>query len=64
MLIGFDDMVADMLNPVVTELFIIGKKLNISLDFIAQYYFVAQKSRRQISTHYFIMKIIYKQQLQ
>ena len=43
MLIGFDDMVADMLNPVVTELFIIGKKLNISLDFIAQYYFVAQK---------------------
>ena len=43
MLIGFDDMVADMLNPVVTELFIIDKKLNISLDFIAQYYFVGQK---------------------
>ena len=43
MLIGFDDMVADMLNPVVTELFIVGKKLNISLVFIAQYYFVVQK---------------------
>ena len=36
--IVFDDMIADMvynkkLNPVVTELFIRGKKLNISLVF-------------------------------
>ena len=35
-LIDFDDMIADMinnkkLNPVVTELFIRGRKLNISL---------------------------------
>ena len=38
-LIVFDDMIADMLsnknrNPVVTELFIRGRKLNISLAFI------------------------------
>ena len=38
-LIVFDDMIADMLsnkklNPIVTELFIEGKKLNISLVFI------------------------------
>ena len=37
--IVFDDMIADMLsnknrNPVVTELFIRGRKLNISLVFI------------------------------
>ena len=38
-LIVFDDMIADMLsnkklNPIVTELFIRGRKLNISLVFI------------------------------
>ena len=38
-LIIFDDMIADMinnkkLNPIVTELFIRGRKLNISLVFI------------------------------
>ena len=37
----FDDMIADMvnnkkLNPVVTELFIRGRKLNISVVFITQ----------------------------
>ena len=37
--ISFDDMIANMLNnkkinPIVTELFIRGKKLNISLAFI------------------------------
>ena len=40
-LIVFDDMIADMiknkkLNSIVTELFIRGKKLNISLVFITQ----------------------------
>ena len=45
-LIVFDDMIADMinnkkLNPVVTELFIRGKKkLNISIVFITQSYFI------------------------
>ena len=38
-LIVFDDMIADMinnnkLNPIVTELFIRGRKLNISFVFI------------------------------
>ena len=43
-LIVFDDKIADMinnkkLNPVVTELFIRGRKLNISIVFIIQSYF-------------------------
>ena len=43
-LIVFDDMIADMinnkkLNSIVTELFIRGRKLNISLIFITQPYF-------------------------
>ena len=38
-LIAFDDMIADMinnkkLNPIVTELLIRGRKLNISIAFI------------------------------
>ena len=42
-LIVFDDIVSGMftnkkLNPVVTELFIRGRKLNISLVFITQFY--------------------------
>ena len=44
-LIVFHGMIADMLsnkklNPVVTETFIRGRKLNISLVFITQSYFV------------------------
>ena len=41
-LIVFDDMIADMINnkkkinPTVTELFIRGRKLNISIVFITQ----------------------------
>ena len=47
-LIVFDDMIADMinnkkLNPVVTELFIRGRKLNISIVFITQSYFKMSK---------------------
>ena len=43
-LIVFDDMIADMLsnktlNPIVIELFIRGRKLNISFVFITQSYF-------------------------
>ena len=43
-LILFDDIITDMrsnkkLNPIVTELFIRRRKLNISLVFIAQYFF-------------------------
>ena len=68
-LIAFDDMIADMLsnkklNPIVTELFIIGRILNISLAFIAQSYFAVPKNTRIDSTHYFIMKISNKRELQ
>ena len=61
-LIVFDDMVADMidnnkLNPVATELFIRGRKLNISIVFITQSYFKVPKDVRLNSTHFFIMKI-------
>ena len=45
------------LNPVVTELFSKGKKLNISLTFITQSYFAVPKDIKINSTHYFIMKI-------
>ena len=51
-------------NPVVTELFIGGRKLNISLVFITQSYFSVPKNIRLNSTHYFIMKILNKRELQ
>ena len=68
-LIVFDDMMADMisnkrLNPIVTELFIRVKKLNISIVFIMQYYFKVPKDVRLNSTHFFIMKIPNKKELQ
>ena len=61
-LIVFNDMIADMinnkkLNPIVTELFIRGRKLNISIVFITQSYFKVPKDVRLNSTHFFIMKI-------
>ena len=67
-LIVFDDMVADMinnkkLNSVVTELFIRGRKLNISLVFISQSYFNFPKDVGNNSTHFFIMKILNKREL-
>ena len=60
--IVFDDMIADMvnnkkLNPVVTELFIRSRKLNISIVFITQSYFKVPKEVRLNTTHFFIMKI-------
>ena len=62
-------MIADMisnkkLNPKVTELFIIRKKLNISFVFITQYYFAVPKNIRLRSVHCFIMKIPNKRELQ
>ena len=50
-LIIFDDMIADLLNnkklnPVITELLIKARKLNISLVFITQRYFVIPKNIR------------------
>ena len=66
---AFDDMVADMLsnknlNPIVTELFIRGRKLNISLVFLTQSYFAVPKNIRLNSTHYFVIKIPNKRELQ
>ena len=61
-----DDMMADLLsnkklNPVVIqimfELFVRGRKLNISLVFITQSYFVQPKIIGLNFTHRFIMKI-------
>ena len=68
MLIVFDDMITDMinnkkLNVVVTELFIRGRKLNISIVFITQSYFKVPKDVRLNSTHFFIMKIPNKREL-
>ena len=58
-LIVFDDTIADMinnqkLNSLITELFIRGRKLNISLVFIMQSYFKVPKDVRPNSTHFFI----------
>ena len=52
------------INPIVTELFIRGRKLNLSLVFITQSYFAVPKNIRLNSTHYFIMKIPNKRELQ
>ena len=60
-LIVFGDMIAHVihnkkLNSVVTELFIRGRKLNISLLFITQPYFKVPKDIRLNTTHFFIAK--------
>ena len=65
-LIVFDDMIADMinnnkLNPVVTELFIRGRKLK---SYFKKSYFKVPKDVRLNSTHFFIMKISNKRELQ
>ena len=52
------------LNPVVTKLFIRGRKLNNSVVFITQYYFRVPKDVTLNSTHFFIMKIPNKRELQ
>ena len=62
-------MVADMLNnknlnPIVTELFIRGRALNISIVFITKSHFAVPKHIKLNSTHYFIMKCRYKRELQ
>ena len=61
-LIVFGDMLADMINnkkliSIVTELFIRGRKLNISLVFITQSYFKVPKDVILNTTHFFITKI-------
>ena len=68
-LIVFDDMTAVMINnkkpnSIVTELFIRGWKLNISLVFIIQSYFKVLKDVRLNTSHFFIAKIPNKRELQ
>ena len=62
-------MIADLinnknLNSIVAELFIRGRKLNISLVFITQSYFKVPKDARLNTTHIFITKISNKRELQ
>ena len=52
------------LNPIVTELFISRRKLNISLAFIIQSSFPFPKDITLNSTHYFVLKITSKRELQ
>ena len=52
------------LSPIVAELFLRGRKLNISLVFISQSYFEVRKTIGLNATHYFIMKIRKKSELQ
>ena len=68
-LMVFDNMTADMinnknLNPIVTELFIRDRKLNIFIIFITQSYFKVPKDVILNSTQFFIMKIPNKRELQ
>ena len=65
-LIVFDDMIADMinnkkLNPVVTEMFITGRKLNASIEFITQSYFKVPKDVRLNSTNFLSLKFRIKE---
>ena len=60
-LIVFDDMIADMIhnkkwNSIVAELFIRGRKLNISLVFITQLYSKVPKDVRLNTSHFLLQK--------
>ena len=68
-LMVFDDMIADMinnkkLNSIDTELFIRGRKLDISLLFITQSYFKVPKDVRLNTSHLFVTKISNKRELE
>ena len=65
----FDDMIADVMGDkkfeaIIKELFIRRRKLNISIVFITQSYFRTPKYARLNSTHYLLMKIQSKKELQ
>ena len=68
-LIVFNAMIADIMTnkkcqAIIKELFIRCRKLNISLVFITQYYFSVPKDVRLNSTHYLILRISNKKELQ
>ena len=61
-MVVFDDVIADMLNdkngnPVVIELFIKRRKLNISLVFITQSYFVVPKTILHLNLNLHIISL-------
>ena len=65
----FDEMIADIMNnqkfqAIIKELFIRCRKLNISLVFITQSYLPIPKDVGLNSTHYLIMKISNRKELQ
>ena len=65
----FDDMITDImtqkgLQAIIKELFIRCRKLNILLVLITQSYFSVPKEVRLNSTHYLIMKIHNRRELQ
>ena len=57
-------LIIKKLNPIVTELFIRGRKLNISLVFVIQSYSAVPKNIKLSSTLYFVMKFPNKRELQ
>ena len=68
-LIVFNDTIADIMTnqkfqAIIKELFIRFSKLNISLIFITQSYFSVPKEVRLNCTHYLIMKIHSRRELQ
>ena len=68
-LIVFDNMIADIMTNkkfqvIIKEFFITCRKLNISIVFITQSYFSVPKDVRLNSTHYLIMKINPRKELQ
>ena len=68
-LIVFNDMIADMINnkkldSIVSELFTRGKKINLSIVFITQPNFKVPRVVRINTTHFFIMKIPNKGEVQ
>ena len=68
-LIVFDDMIVDIMTnnkfqSIIKDLFITCRKQNISIVFITQSYFSVPKDVRLNSTHYLIMKINNKRELQ
>ena len=68
-LIVFDDMIADIMTDkkfqaIIREFFSRCRKLDISLVFITQSYFSVPKEVRLNSTHYLIMKIHNRKELQ
>ena len=65
-LIVFDDMITDMINNKKIDSIVTDISINISIAFITQSYFKVTKAKdvRLNSTHFFIMKIFNKRELQ